>query len=57
MRLDDAPAVPHSVIDNRLTASAPLEDQLAALIAASRAQSPADDHGDPFNATDSSGAW
>jgi predicted kinase len=34
MRLDDAPAVPHSVIDNRLTAPAPLEDQLAVLIAA-----------------------
>jgi hypothetical protein len=37
MRLNDTPAVPHAVIDNRLTASAPLEDQLAALIAASRA--------------------
>ena len=33
MRLDDAPAVPHTVIDNRLTAAAALEDQLAALIA------------------------
>ena len=32
MRLDDAPAVPHTVIDNRLTATASLEDQLAALI-------------------------
>jgi len=31
MRLDDAPAVPHTVIDNRLTAPVPLEDQLAAL--------------------------
>lgn len=57
MRLNDIPQVPHTVIDNRLTASAPLEDQLAALIAASRAQSPDDDHGAPFNATDSSGAW
>jgi predicted kinase len=33
MRLDDAPAVPHTVIDNRLTATASLADQLAALIA------------------------
>ena len=32
MRLDDAPAVPHAVIDNRLTAPTPLENQLAALI-------------------------
>jgi predicted kinase len=37
VRLNDTPAVPHAVIDNRLTASAPLEDQLAALIAVSRA--------------------
>jgi hypothetical protein len=37
MRLNDTPAVPHAVIDNRLTASAALEDQLTALIAASRA--------------------
>ena len=37
MRLDDPPKVPHTEIDNRLTASAPLEDQLAALIAADRA--------------------
>ena len=36
MRLDDTPAVPHTVIDNRLTAAAPLADQLAALIAATR---------------------
>jgi hypothetical protein len=34
MRLDDPPAAPHTAIDNRLTAPAPLEDQLAALIAA-----------------------
>ena len=34
MRLDDIPAVPHTVIDNRLTAPASLEQQLAALIAA-----------------------
>jgi predicted kinase len=33
MRLDDTPAVPHTVIDNRLTAPAPLEEQLAALAA------------------------
>ncbi len=33
MRLDDAPAVPHTVIDNRLTSPAPLETQLTALIA------------------------
>jgi len=33
MRLDDAPAVPHTVIDNRLTAPATLADQLAALLA------------------------
>jgi predicted kinase len=32
MRLDDAPAVPHAVIDNRGTA-APLDDQLAAMLA------------------------
>jgi predicted kinase len=37
MRLNDTPAVQHAVIDNRLTASAALEDQLAALIAASLA--------------------
>jgi predicted kinase len=37
MRLDDSPAVPHVVIDNRLTSPASLEDQLAALIAASPA--------------------
>jgi predicted kinase len=33
MRLDDVPAVPHTVIDNRLTAPASLEKQLAALVA------------------------
>jgi hypothetical protein len=36
MRLNDVPAVPHTVIDNRLTAAASPEDQLTALIAASR---------------------
>jgi hypothetical protein len=39
MRLNDTPAVPHTVIDNRLTASVPLAGQLAALIAATRASS------------------
>jgi predicted kinase len=34
MRLDDAPAVPHTVIDNRLTSPTSLEDQVAPLIAA-----------------------
>jgi predicted kinase len=34
MRLDDAPAVPHTAIDNRLTAPAALRDQLSGLIAA-----------------------
>jgi predicted kinase len=34
MRLDDAPAVPHTVIDNRLTSPVALAAQLAALIAA-----------------------
>jgi predicted kinase len=32
MRLDDAPAAPHRVIDNRLTAPTSLAEQLAALI-------------------------
>jgi hypothetical protein len=32
MRLDDAPAVPHLVVDNRLTAAASLDDQVAALV-------------------------
>jgi shikimate kinase len=35
MRLDDIPAVPHTVIDNRLTAAVPAEDQVAALAARS----------------------
>jgi predicted kinase len=35
MRLDDPPAVPHAVIDNRRTAGVSLEDQVAALVAAS----------------------
>jgi hypothetical protein len=34
MRLDDAPAAPHAVIDNRRTAAAPLGGQLAALVTA-----------------------
>lgn len=34
MRLDDRPAAPHAVIDNRRAAPVPLEDQLAALVAA-----------------------
>jgi predicted kinase len=29
MRLDDPPAAPHTVIDNRLTSPVPLQDQLA----------------------------
>jgi predicted kinase len=33
MRLDDSPAVPHAVIDNRLTAAEPLEAQIARLTA------------------------
>ncbi len=36
MRLDDSPAAPHAVIDNRLAAPIPLEDQVASLIAAPR---------------------
>jgi predicted kinase len=35
MRLADAPAAPHTVIDNRLSSPASLEDQLARVIAAS----------------------
>jgi len=31
MRLDDRPAAPHIVVDNRLTAATPLEDQVASL--------------------------
>jgi len=46
MRLGDPPAVPHAVIDNRLTAVTSLADQLAALIAASG-----------LSPVDSSGAW
>jgi predicted kinase len=37
MRLDDPPAAPHVVIDNRLTAAAALEDQVASLITGTRA--------------------
>jgi predicted kinase len=33
MRLDDRPAVPHVVLDNRLTAPEPLEAQIASLVA------------------------
>jgi AAA domain len=36
MRLGDTPAVPHTVIDNRLTVEVPLRDQVAALVAAVR---------------------
>jgi predicted kinase len=35
MRLDDSPPVPHAVIDNRLSAAVSLQDQVAALVAAS----------------------
>jgi predicted kinase len=34
MRLDDSPAVPHTVIDNRLTAEVSAGNQVAALVAA-----------------------
>ncbi len=37
MRLDDPPAAPHVVIDNRLTAAAALEDQVASLVTGTRA--------------------
>ncbi len=33
MRLDDRPAVPHAVVDNRRTAAVPLEEQVASLVA------------------------
>jgi hypothetical protein len=33
MRLDDRPAAPHAVIDNRRAAPVPLAGQLAAVIA------------------------
>jgi len=33
MRLGTAPAAPHAVVDNRLTATAPLSDQIAGLVA------------------------
>jgi predicted kinase len=36
IRLNDPPAVPHAVIDNRLTAPASLEEQVTALVAAGR---------------------
>ena len=38
MRLDAEPAAPHTAIDNRLTAAATLEDQVAALLAGARSQ-------------------
>jgi hypothetical protein len=38
MRLGARPAAPHTAIDNRLTAAATLEDQVAALIATARCQ-------------------
>jgi len=40
MRLDEQPAAPHAVIDNRLTAAASLEDQVASLLAALPAERP-----------------
>jgi len=36
IRLDSAPAAPHAAIDNRRTAAASLEDQVARLVSASR---------------------
>jgi predicted kinase len=38
MRLDAEPAAPHTAIDNRLTAAATLEDQVASLLAGARSQ-------------------
>jgi hypothetical protein len=37
MRLGTEPAAPHHVVDNRLTAAVPLEEQVAALVRTSRA--------------------
>ena len=37
MRLDDPPAAPHVVVDNRLTAATALEDQVASLVTGTRA--------------------
>jgi len=37
MRLGTEPAAPHHVVDNRLTAAAPLGDQIAALVGTRRA--------------------
>ena len=34
MRLDDSPAVPHATIDNRLTATTSLQDQVARVVSA-----------------------
>ena len=36
MQLEDSPAAPHAIIDNRLSAKDPLPDQVAALVAATR---------------------
>jgi predicted kinase len=41
MRLDDRPAAPHVVVDNRLTAATALEDQVASLIAGTASVRPA----------------
>jgi predicted kinase len=40
IRLDDGPAAPHAIIDNRLAAGESLENQVAALVAATRPQKP-----------------
>ena len=40
MQLDDIPAAPHTVIDNRLAAEESLADQVAALAVAARPQTP-----------------
>ena len=42
MRLDDIPAVRHTVVDNRLSAGVSLRDQVAALVAAADAADAAD---------------
>jgi predicted kinase len=36
MRLDDSPALPHTVIDNRAAAEVSLQDQVAAVVAATK---------------------
>jgi predicted kinase len=40
IRLDDRPAAPHAIIDNRLAAGESLTDQVAALVAATRPRKP-----------------